>query len=129
MSSPRTTKLANVKDWLTVVSGLKRMLPNDSPHPGGSAAATTGAPVENNSASAPSIAQIVAGANPGGDFPSLEVGVTDATPDGPENTLHAVSHRGPNAPNYPEFDPFALYTRVFAGRSDTGSVDARSATT
>jgi hypothetical protein len=129
MSSPRTTKLANVKDWLTVVSGLKRMLPNDSPHPGGSAAATTGAPVENNSASAPSIAQIVAGANPGGDFPSLEVRVTDATPDGPENTLHAVSHRGPNAPNYPEFDPFALYTRVFAGRSDTGSVDARSATT
>jgi hypothetical protein len=125
--SEELAPLSNVKDWLTVVSGLKRMLPNDSPHPGGSAAATTGGPVENNSASVPSIDQIVAAANPGGDFPSLEVGCSNATPNGPENTLHAVSHRGPNAPNYPEFDPQALFTRVFAGRTDTGTMDQMAA--
>jgi hypothetical protein len=121
--SEELAPLSNVKNWLTVVSGLKRLISNASPHPGGSAAATTGAPVENNSASAPSIDQIVADVNPGGDFKSLEVGCSNATPNGPENTLHAVSHRGPNAPNFPEFDPQALFTRVFAGRADDGTMD------
>jgi hypothetical protein len=123
MLSEELQPLSRVKNWLTVVSGLKRLIPNDSPHPGGSAAATTGAPVQSNSASAPSIDQIVAAVNPGGDFTSLEVGCSNATPNGPENTLHAVSHRGQNAPNYPEFDPQALFTRVFAGRADTGTMD------
>jgi hypothetical protein len=121
--SEQLAPLANVKDWLTVVSGLRKMIPNNSPHPSGSAAATTGANVENNSASMPSIDQIVADVNPGGDFRSLEVGVSDADPDGPENTLHAVSHRGPNAPNYPEYDPHAFFTRIFTGRTDDGTVD------
>src|SRR5690606_28586456 len=59
--------------------------------------------------------------NKGGKYSSLEVGVTNATPGGPQNTLHAVSHRGINAPNYPEYDPHALYTRLFAGQVDPSS--------
>jgi hypothetical protein len=109
--------LSSYKNWLTVVSGLSNKIGNASPHPMGSAASTTGASVQNNSAMAASIDQIVAGVNKGGSFPSLEVGCSNATPDGPENTLHTCSHRGPNAPNYPEFDPHAFFTRVFSGAS------------
>jgi len=106
-----------------VVSGLKNMIGNSSPHPMGSAASTTGGSVANNSAELISIDQIVAGVNKGGSFPSLEIGCSDATPNGPENTLHTCSHRGPNAPNYPEFDPHAAFTRMFAGMSTSGNVD------
>jgi len=115
--------LMPVKQWLTVVSGLKNMIGNASPHPMGSAASTTGGSVANNSAELASIDQIVAGVNKGGSFPSLEIGCSDATPNGPENTLHTCSHRGPNAPNYPEFDPHAAFTRMFMGVSSTGTVD------
>ena len=115
--------LMPVKQWLTVVTGLKNMIGNASPHPMGSAASTTGGSVVNNSAELASIDQIVAGVNKGGSFPSLEIGCSDATPNGPENTLHTCSHRGPNAPNYPEFDPHAAFTRMFTGVSTTGNVD------
>lgn len=118
--SEQLAPLANVKEWLTVVTGLKQPVPSGLPHPTGSAVSTTGADVKNNSAVLPSIDQIVAGLNKGGKFGSLEVGVTNATPGGPENTLHAVSHRGVNAPNYPEYDPHALYTRLFADAADPG---------
>lgn len=115
--SEQLAPLTPVKPWLTVVSGLKNMIGNASPHPMGSAAATTGGSVANNSAELASIDQIVAGVNKGGSFPSIEIGCSDATPNGPENTLHTCSHRGPNAPNYPEFDPHAAFTRMFAGAS------------
>jgi len=120
--SEQLAPLSPVKPWLTVVSGLKNMIGNASPHPMGSAAATTGGSVVNNSAELASIDQIVAGVNKGGSFPSLEIGCSDATPNGPENTLHTCSHRGPNAPNYPEFDPHAAFTRMFMGVSSTGNV-------
>ncbi len=115
--SEQLAPLANVKDWLTVVTGLKQPVPTGLPHPTGSAVATTGADVEGNSAALPSIDQIIAGSNKGGKYASLELGVTNATPNGPQNTLHAVSHRGPNAPNYPEYDPHAVYARLFADAS------------
>lgn len=119
--SDQLAPLASVKEWLTVVSGLKQPVPSGLQHPTGSAVSTTGADFENNSAVLPSIDQIVAGVNKGGKFSSLEVGVTNATPGGPQNTLHAVSHRGINAPNYPEYDPHALYQRLFAGATETSS--------
>jgi hypothetical protein len=93
------------------------------PHPTGSAVATTAADYENNTAVLPSIDQIIAGVNKGGSFPSLEIGVSNANPGGPQNTLHAISHRGLNAPNYPEFDPHALFTRIFSGASSATTVD------
>jgi hypothetical protein len=121
--SDELAPLMPVKPWLTVVSGLQNKVGNASPHPMGSAASTTGGSVSNNSAELASIDQIVAGVNTGGSFPSIEIGCSDATPNGPENTLHTCSHRGPNAPNYPEFDPHAAFTRMFMGVSSTGNVD------
>lgn len=117
--SEQLMPLASVKNSLTVVTGLKNMIGNASPHPMGSAAATTGAPVQSNSASSISIDQAVANVNKGGKFPSLEVGCSDATPNGPENTLHSVSHKGLNAPLPPEFDPHAAFTRIFMGATGT----------
>lgn len=119
--SDQLAPLQSVKEWLTVVSGLKQPVPSGLQHPTGSAVSTTGADFENNSAVLPSIDQIIAGVNKGGKYSSIEVGVTNATPGGPQNTLHAVSHRGVNAPNYPEYDPHALYTRLFAGNTEPGS--------
>lgn len=122
--SQQLAPLAAVQNWLTVVSGLKQMIPSAGPHPTGSAAATTGANVASNSAQLKSIDQIVAGVNKGGSFTSLEIGVSNANPDGPENTLHAISHRGPNAPNYPEFNPHALFARIFSNATATTTMTA-----
>lgn len=122
--SDQLAPLQNVKDWLTVVSGLKQPVPSGLQHPTGSAVSTTGADFENNSAVLPSIDQIIASVNKGGKYSSLEVGVTNATPGGPQNTLHAVSHRGLNAPNYPEYDPHALYTRLFSGQAPSTTAAA-----
>jgi hypothetical protein len=119
--SDQLVPLANVKPWLTVVSGLKRFI-GGQPHPGGSAAATTGAPLTGTSAGGVSIDQVVADViGKSTAFRSLEIGVTPATPNGPEATLHTVSHRGTNAPNYPEFDPHAVFARVFSGSVGGGA--------
>ena len=125
--SQQLMPLASVKNWLTVVTGLKQLTPTAAPHPDGSAAATTGAVTASKSAQLKSIDQIVAGVNLGGSFTSLEVGVTNATPDGSENTLHAVSHRGKNAPNYPEYDPHAFFARVFGNASSSSTAGMTSA--
>ncbi len=119
--SQELAPLAKVKNWLTVITGLKQPIASAGPHPTGSAVATTGADVESKSAVLKSIDQIVAGINKGGSFASLELGVTNATPNGAENTLKAISHRGVNAPNYPQFDPQALFTRIFGGAATTGT--------
>lgn len=112
--SEQLAPLMNVKDSLTVVTGLRRMLGGE-PHQGGSAAATTGGPVQMASAVLPSIDQIVADAiSEGTTYRSLEIGVSNATPNGPCNTLHTVSHRGLRAPLYPEFNPRTVFTRLFS---------------
>jgi hypothetical protein len=107
--------LASVKSSLTVVTGLANKFPGTAFHPLGSAASTTGGGVEGDTAVVPSIDQLVADViGKDSPFRSLELGVSDATPNGPQNTLHAVSHRGKNAPNYPEYDPNAVFARLFA---------------
>jgi hypothetical protein len=112
--SEQLAPLADVKDYLTVVSGLANKFATSAFHPVGSAASTTGGGTADNSAVAPSIDQLVAAGLQGKALlKSLELGISDATPNGPENTLHAVSHSGKNAPNYPEFDPHAVFQRVF----------------
>jgi hypothetical protein len=122
--SDQLAPLAAVKDYLTVVSGLANKLPGTAFHPIGSAASTTGGGVANNSAVQPSIDQLVAATLQGqAGLKSLELGVSDATPNGAENTLHAISHRGPNAPNYPEFDPQEVFKRVF-GTANPNAEDA-----
>ncbi len=120
--SEQLAPLVKVKEYLTVVSGLVMKFPGDDFHPNGSAASTTGGGNVDGSAVLPSIDQLVAeviGKN--SRFRTLELGVSNATPNGPDNTLLAVSHRGKNAPNYPEFDPQAIFARLFAQADATAA--------
>lgn len=113
--TPQLAPLAEVKSHLTVISGLQgALVVGGVEHPTGSAAATVGTPLNGNSVRGRSIDQIVAemiaGDSP---FKSIEVGVTPATPGGPQDSLHTVSHRGPAARNNPEFEPQRVFDRLF----------------
>ncbi|WP_437729741.1 DUF1552 domain-containing protein [Sorangium sp. So ce1335] len=129
--SPELQPLAELKSYLTVISGLEnKLVVSGFEHPSGSAGATTGAPLNGNAVRAASIDQLVADAiSEGAPYRSLEVGLTPATPGGPQDSLHTVSHRGPNARNNPEFDPKAVFNRLFIGGSsapdDDGAEQAR----
>lgn len=127
--SPELQPLAEVKSHLTVISGLEgKLVVPGLEHPSGSAAATTGAPLSGNAVRAASIDQLVADViSRGAPFRSLEIGVTPATPAGNQDSLHTVSHRGPNARNNPEFDPKAVFKRLFTGGSPAPSNDAADA--
>jgi hypothetical protein len=115
--SPQLQPLASFKSYLTVVSGLEnKLVVTSNEHPTGSAGATTGAPLSGNAVRAASIDQIVADTiSVGAPFRSIELGVTPATPNGNPDSLHTVSHKGPNARLNPEFDPKAVFTRLFMG--------------
>jgi hypothetical protein len=113
--SSQLQPLAAVKSYLTVVSGLVgKLVVSGIEHPSGSAAATTGAPLSGNAVRSASIDQVIADLiSEGAPYRSLEVGVTPATPNGNQHSLHSVSHRGPDARNNPEFDPREVFNRLF----------------
>jgi hypothetical protein len=115
--SPQLQPLADFKSHLTVISGLEnKLVVGGAEHPTGSAGCTTGAPLSGNAVRAASIDQLVADViSTGAPYRSLEVGVTPATPNGSPDSLHTVSHRGPNARNNPEFDPREVFDRLFKG--------------
>jgi hypothetical protein len=121
--SDQLAPFAALKQYLTVISGLtSKVPPNGLPHPWGSASCTTGAGISGVAVRAPSIDQLVADViSTGAPFRSLEVGVTPATPNGPQHSLASVSHKGPNARNNPEFDPKAVFTRLFSGGTTGGT--------
>lgn len=121
--------LANVKDYLTVISGLEgKLVVPGREHPTGSAAATTGAPINGDAVRAASIDQLAADVIAAGSpFRSLEVGVTPATPGGNTDSLHTVSHNGPNSRNNPEFDPREVFSRLFGDLpTDPAADEARA---
>lgn len=129
--SAQLQPLADNKSHLTVITGLEnKLVAPGLEHPSGSAGATTGAPLGGNAVRAASIDQVVAATiSAGVPYRSLEVGVTPATPGGPQDSLHTISHRGPNARNNPEFDPRAVFNRLFMGGtrepSDDGADQAK----
>jgi hypothetical protein len=90
-------------------------------HPTGSAGCTTGSPLNGNAVRSESIDQTVAKVlgTPQGGFKSIEIGVTPATPNGAPDSLHTVSHSGPSARNMPEYDPKAVFNRLFMGGGGT----------
>lgn len=129
--SSQLQALADFKSDLTVISGLEnRLVVSLNEHPTGSAGATTAAPLNGDAVRAKSIDQVVADAiSDGAPFRSLELGVTPATPNGNPDSLHTVSHNGPNARNTPEFDPRAVFDRLFTGNTqpppdDSGESEA-----
>jgi len=126
--SPQLQPLAEVKSHLTVISGLEgKLVVAGSEHPTGSAAATTGAPLNGSAVRAASIDQLVADLiSAGAPFRSLEVGVTPATPNGNQDSLHSVSHKGPNARNEAEYDPKAVFTRLFMGGTQPPADDGQA---
>jgi hypothetical protein len=128
MLSPQLQPLADFKSYLTVASGLEnKLVIGGNEHPTGSAGATTGAPLNGNAVRAASIDQLVADViSAGAPFRSLEVGVTPATPNGNPDSLHTVSHKGPNARLNPEFDPKEVFKTLFMGGAapvDAGGAD------
>jgi len=123
--SAQLAGLSGVKSYLTVLSGMTNKIVMGPPeHPKGSAGATTGAPLNGNAVTAPSIDQIVANTiSNGAPFKSVEVGVTPANPNGPEDSLATVSHKGPNAKNVADFDPKSVFNRLFTGTTTTTMPD------
>src|SRR4051794_22788132 len=128
--SEQLQQLSDIKSYLTVLSGLEnKLVVSGVEHPSGSAGATTGAPLNGNAVRAASIDQIVADAiSKGAPFRSIEVGVTPATPNGPQDSLATVSHRGPNARNNAEYDPKTLFNRLFTSTTSmTGTTQPDAA--
>ena len=128
--SSQLSGLSGVKSYLTVISGLtNKLVVGGAEHPTGSAGATTGAPLSGNAVTAASIDQVVANLiSNGAPFRSIEVGVTPATPNGPQDSLATVSHKGANAKNVPDFDPKSVFTRLFTGTTTTTTTTTDQAT-
>lgn len=125
---------ANVKDYLSVVSGYDIKTGNERGHHAGCVGILSGAPMisqDPNGApyastfSAPSIDQIVAtSVGTSTRFRSLEVGISRSVSTDEGTTLRYLSHNGPDNPNPPEYSPAALYARVFGAGSSTPNQSA-----
>jgi hypothetical protein len=132
---------ANVKDYLSVVSGFDIKTGNERGHHAGCVGILSGAPMVSQNPngapyastfSQPSIDQVVA-ASVGKTtrFRSLELGVSRSVTTGEGTTLRYLSHNGPDNPNPPEYSPKALYARVFGmgftAPNQTAAVDPKLA--
>jgi hypothetical protein len=109
--SEQLAPLANVKEYITVVTGTGLGVPNTTPHAAGAGGILSGAPLldpySNDSFSIQSIDQVIAEKTKENTFfPSLEFG---AKPGG------GLSYNGPNSRNPPESSPLAFFNHVFGG--------------
>jgi hypothetical protein len=111
--SPQLMPLAEVKDDITVVSGMKVYLPNSVPHGSGPAGILTGGPLGevgdsfgNSSLGGKTLDQLIAD-KIGNDtrFKSIEVAV--------ERSDDSLSYAAAGMSNPPEYSPKALFERVF----------------
>lgn len=107
--SEQLVPLADVKDVVTVVSGLAVKTPNTIPHSSGAAGILTGTPLvvqgDSNTFGAPSIDQVIAAELGGATrFRSLEFGA---------EPRKGLSHNGPHNQNPPETSPHLLWERIF----------------
>jgi hypothetical protein len=124
--------LAPVKKYINVVTGLVVKTGNEQGHHAGTVGILSGCPMVSqphpssayaSTFSAPSIdqvaAEVIGRSTP---FRSLEVGVSRQVTENEGTTLLYLSHRGPDAPNPPEYDPARVFDRLFgaAGRPGTG---------
>jgi len=115
--SEQLMPFANLKSKLTVVSGMAVKTGRSGPHLYHSGA-LMGSPGTNKSGDLPTIDQLIAN-KIGADTPfkSLEVGVCKARPTAGSPLYFNVSWRAANAPNPPEFDPRAVFMRLFGAGS------------
>jgi hypothetical protein len=114
--SDQLAPLAKVKTKLTVVSGMQLKTGRMSAHSYGATGGLGGAPMASGgNVSAPTIDQIIADLIAGDTRRSIEIGVTKARHRTKGQMYDAVSHRGTNQPNYPVFNPAAVFTTLFPG--------------
>lgn len=126
---PMLQGLAPVQSDVTVISGMRVLTTNTSPHGSGPAGLFSGADLVDDSFVGPSLDQLIAEAMvrvPGATerrFRSIEFGV--------QRSSSSWSMTGPHMVNPPECDPFALYTRIFGPEfrlpGDTSMPDPRIA--
>jgi hypothetical protein len=115
--------LALVKDYVSVVSGMHIKTGNEQGHHAGTVGILSGCPMVSqphptsayaSTFGGPSIDQIAAEAiGRGTRFRSLELGVSRRVTENEGTTLLYLSHRGPDNPNPPEYDPQAVFERLF----------------
>jgi hypothetical protein len=115
--SEQLMPFAKLKRNLTVVSGMAVKTGRAGPHLYHSGA-LMGSPGTNKAGDLPTIDQLIAN-KIGTDTPfkSLEVGVCKARPTAGSPLYYNVSWRAANAPNPPEFDPHAVFVRLFGAGS------------
>lgn len=119
--SEQLAPLADVKPWLSVVTGLGIKVPNYSPHASHPCAALTGAQTGGaTQVRLPSIDQLIAPAIAGGTaYPTgIHAALSDQT--GATTLGLAVSYRGPSAANPPTYNPVALY-QALLGFTSSGT--------
>jgi hypothetical protein len=125
MLSDELEPLAKLKRYLNVVTGMDVKTGNEQGHHAGTVGILSGCPMVSqphpssayaSTFSGPSIDQVAAAAIAGSTpFRSLEVGVSRRVTENEGTTLLYLSHRGPDAPNPPEYDPRAVFQRLFGG--------------
>ncbi|HEY0706009.1 MAG TPA: DUF1552 domain-containing protein [Polyangia bacterium] len=125
--SDELAPLAKVKPYINVVTGMNVKTGNEQGHHAGTVGIMSGCPMVSqphpsaayaSTFSAPSIDQVAAEViGKGTPFKSLEVGVCRDVTENEGTTLLYLSHRGPDAPNPPEYDPARLFDRLFGGNS------------
>jgi hypothetical protein len=123
--SPLLAPLAELKDYVSIVTGMEARLSNSPQgHHNGSAAILSGhnfvtqeqgnAPYRSTFAR-PSIDQLAADAiGTTTRFRSLELATSSRVIDGEGTTIQYISHNGPDSANPPEIDPRAVFDRLFA---------------
>ena len=113
--SEQLAPLAPYKSHISVASGFRLQTISGNVHCEGPSGILTGAlHNEHKSVQLPSIDQVVADVIAGDTaFRSIELGCSRAAPFDTGTCFFATSHRGPDAPNYPEFDPHRVFGRLF----------------
>ena len=123
MPNLETAPFMPIKDYVSIVSGMSVKTGNEQGHHAGAVGILSGCPMVKQPAngapfrstfSAPSI-DMVAAAVIGKDskFAALPVGISKSVNGNEGTTLKYLSHNGPDLPNPPEYDPGAVFTRIF----------------
>lgn len=122
--SEQLAPLAEVKPWLSVLTGLSIKVPNTSPHASHPCAALTGAQTGGGQVRLPSIDQLIAPSiGAGTAYPTgIHAGLSNQT--GATALGLAISYRGPNAANPPTYSPAALYRELLGFTSNGNGAPA-----
>jgi hypothetical protein len=128
--TPLLMPFVNVKDYVSIITGTVVYIQYAvTGHMGSLQSITSGAPGTpqgglNYAFAAKTMDQVIADkVGTTTRFRSLHLGVasTDASDADFGALAKSVSHNGPNSPNLPEYDPVALYDRVFSTGTATGA--------